>query len=848
LLPVSEVMQPSGTVTLVFTDIEGSTRLLAELGEESYREALAQHRECVRAAFAAVSGYEVNYEGDSFFYAVGSAVDAVRAVAEAVRCLAAGPVRIRVGVHTGEPGVDPPKYVGLDVHKAARIMAAAHGGQVLVSRATHDLLAERFAFRDLGEHRLKDLAAPERLYQLGEGTFPPLRTLAQTNLPVPPTVFLGRERELGEVAELLRDGVRLLTLTGPGGTGKTRLAMRAAAEVSDAFADGVWWVPLASLRDPALVLPAVAQAVGVSEEPGRELAETLTVALAGRRLLMLIDNAEHLLPQLAVAVGRLREASGPTIAVTSRERLQLTGEHVYPVPPLAESESVELFVARARALDPAFEATPVVNELCDRLDKLPLAIELAAARTAALSPAQILERLSKRLDLLHAGRDADPRQQTLRSTIEWSYDLLEPAERQLFARMSVFSGGCTLDAAEAVCEAEIDTLASLLDKSLLRRTADRYWMLDTIRELATELLTKSGEEAQLRNRHSDFFLQLAQKEGLRCRGPDERDAYSRIAGDWANLRSALAHSIDSGDTATACHLCGVLHFFWLLRGDTTEGRLWGRRVLALDPVEPELRESAVGTVGHLALWQGDLEDARRYVSEQLALSQLLRDAGRLMDAWTSVGQLAMAEGDLERAEEAFKRSRESAKGVRGNDYPWRSQSVALNNLGWLFLCKGELHDAAFVLNEGLERARTEGSRQMESVLLNNLARIELERGAFARMRALIHRSLAGAAPLPDKPTVVECLELEALVAAATGQALRAAHLFGAAEVHREWRAIDPQLTQLPHAEHLDAARVEVGDVAWSLAVEQGRGMTLNEAVAYALADDTSNPTIAKASG
>ena len=346
--------------------------------------------------------------------------------------------------------------------------------------------------RDLGEHRLKDLSAPERIYQLGDGDFPALKTLYRTNLPVPATPFLGREQELAEVLELLAaDDARLLTLTGPGGTGKTRLALQAAGRASDAYPDGVWWIPLAPLRDPALVLATAAQTLGSKNG--------LAEHIADKAMLCLFDNFEQVVeaaPELAALVSACPNLD---VLVTSRERLRVGGEQTYPVPPLAESDGEALFLTRARAVDPSFAASEAVRELCLRLDELPLALELAAARTALFSPEQLLEKLSQRLDLLKGERDADPRQQTLRATIEWSYDLLSQEEQDLFARLSIFAGGCSYEAAEQVADADPDTLQSLLDKSLLRKresdAGPRYWMLETIREYATERLEHVGRSA-----------------------------------------------------------------------------------------------------------------------------------------------------------------------------------------------------------------------------------------------------------------------------------------------------------------------------------------------------------------
>ncbi|TML68120.1 MAG: hypothetical protein E6G14_10575 [Actinobacteria bacterium] len=470
---------PTGTVTFLFTDIEASTRLLQELGDR-YADVLAEHHRVLRDVWARHHGVEVDTAGDAFFVAFARASDAVAAADAAQRALADGPVRVRMGLHTGEPLPEVEDYVGIDVHRAARIAAAGHGGQVLLSQATADLAG--VDVRDLGLHRLKDLSAPERLFQLGTESFPSLQTLHQTNLPVPATPFLGREREIEEVAQLLgRRDVRLVTLTGPGGSGKTRLALQAVAAAADDFDRGVWWVPLASLADPTLVETAAAQALGSKD--------TLAATVGDKRLLLLLDNFEHLLDAAAGLAETIASCPDLTVLVTSREPLHVAGEWEVAVEPLREQEAVDLFRQRAVAVHSDFEANGEVGEICRRLDCLPLAIELAAARVKALSLPALLERLEQRLPLLAGGsRSAPERQRTLRATIAWSHDLLTPSEQDLFARLAVFAGGCTLEAAEEACGADLDGIASLVDKSLVRRSGERYWMLETIREFAAERL------------------------------------------------------------------------------------------------------------------------------------------------------------------------------------------------------------------------------------------------------------------------------------------------------------------------------------------------------------------------
>jgi predicted ATPase/class 3 adenylate cyclase len=588
---VSEL--PAGTVTFLFTDVEGSTRLLGEFGPERYAEALAEHRRLVRQAIASHGGSEVDTQGDAFFVAFPTASGALAAAAEAQASLASGPIAVRMGIHSGEPLRADEGYVGMAVHRAARIAAAAHGGQVLVSEASRSLLDDDSGLRDLGLHRLKDLAAPQRLFQLGPGEFPALKTLDRTNLPVPATPFLGRSAELADVhAMLARDDVRLLTLVGPGGTGKTRLALQAAAEAGDAYPGGVTWVALAPVQDPQLVMPAVAAALGLRAE-GVSAAEATATALQARRALLLLDNAEHVLDAMTEVASLLARCPDLTALITSREVLRLTGEHVYAVDPMRHEEAMALFVRRARAADPAFEATPAVSELCSRLDDLPLAVELAASRTRTLSADALLERIGQSLDLFRGARDVEERQRTLRATIEWSHEMLTPEERDLFARLAVFVSGSPLEAVEEICGAELLTLESLVEHSLVRHRierdgSDRYWMLETIRVFAVEQLEGSGEAAGVRERHARWYESLARDSGdrfMRTFGDErELDLFVR---EQHELRSVLRH-LEAGDEIERIGwLASDLVHFWYFVGNPREGERWIRPVLEGDQALPE---------------------------------------------------------------------------------------------------------------------------------------------------------------------------------------------------------------------------------------------------------------------
>jgi len=655
---------PSGTVTFLFTDVEGSTRLLRELGAEGYAGVLAEQRRLLRAAFAAHGGVEVDARGDEFFVAFPTAAGALAAAAMAQEALAGGPLRVRIGVHTGTPLLTDEGYFGADVHRAARLAAAASGGQVVVSSSTRALVSN--GLRDLGQHRFKDLAAPERVYQLGNEPFPPLRSLPETNLPVPSTPFLGRTEEVETLVRLLvAEDVRLLSLTGVGGTGKTRLALQAAAEAADSFPGGVVWLPLASVADPTLLLPTVIQTLGATDVSEHQLAAVVADRTGGRLALLLLDNCEHLLPELAAPIATLRELPAVTVLATSRERLQLQGEQVFAVPPLNEGDGVRLFETRAAAVGAPSAPRDQVHELCQRLDELPLALELAAARSVLFSPAQLLERLGQRLDLLKAGRDAEPRQQTLRATIHWSHDLLDENEQRLFRRLSVFSGGCTYEAAETVCDADPDTLQSLLDKSLIRRREvnghPRYWMLDTLHQFATEQFNAAGETEELRRRHLHYFLTfVAASSGA----PDRH--FSAPLPEQANIRSAASFAQEHDDLASLAELVWAVRGVWQVRGFAAEYNCWLAAALAGERSLPPLLRARLHRLSAGAAYaRRDIASCRSHHRIAESLYRQLGDEDGVIRCRIGLAGLTAYAGDLASARRELEQI--LAEGRRADD-------------------------------------------------------------------------------------------------------------------------------------------------------------------------------------
>ena len=668
---------PTGTVTFLFSDIEGSTRVLRATGDR-WPAVLARHQALVRAAIADHGGTEVGTEGDSFFAAFPSTGGGVAAAVAMQRALAAEPwaedgeIRVRIGLHAGAAELGTNTYVGLDVHRAARIAAAAHGGQILVSDAVRGLVAQDLppgvALRDLGEHRLKDLAEPEHLFQVVieelPGDFPPLATLdgVLNNLPGRLTTFLGREREIGEVLDLL-DGSRLLTLTGPGGTGKTRLSLEVAARSLERFREGVFFVELAPVSEPDMVAATIAQAVGLPDRGGRTAVDRLAEYLGMRRVLLVLDNFEQVTDAAPVVSNLLAADPELTVLATSRAPLHVYGEREYPVPPLGlpdlahlpeldalrQYEAVALFVERATAVKPDFAVTnenaPAVAEICVRLDGLPLAIELAAARVRILSPQAMLARIENRLGLLSAGsRDLPERQQTLRGAIAWSHDLLDDDDRALFAGLSVFLGSAGLEAIERVCGPEatgdvLDGLASLVDKSLVRQwegvgAAPRFGMLETIREYALEQASTFARLETLLQRHAGYFADFAATASGMIMGSEMRGWLDRLEEEHDNLRAAHAWLVSSDHAEAALGMSAALWRFWQMRGYLAEGLERVQSALATPGARayPRARADALSAAAGLAYWRADTEGSRAFYRDEIQLRDELGDRAGLAEA------------------------------------------------------------------------------------------------------------------------------------------------------------------------------------------------------------------------
>jgi predicted ATPase/class 3 adenylate cyclase len=739
-------VQPTGTVTMLFSDVEGSTQLLERLGAERYSELLEEHNRLLRRAFTQNGGFEVDMAGDSFFVSFSRARDAAAAAETAQRSLAAAAwpdgvsVRVRMAIHTGEPLLVDSRYVGMDVHRVARIMAAAHGGQVLVSETTAPLL-DGMPLRDLGLHRLKDLLAPICLRQLLvpglPDEFPPPRTLHQTNLPTAAWPLVGRERELDQIRSLISDGVRLVTLTGPGGTGKTRLALQAAADLSDAFVDGVYFVPLAPLRDAGIVPATIAEAIGLQPD------DDLVGVLRSRRMLLVLDNLEHL-PHIAAVVTDVLVGETRVIA-TSRAPLRLSGEREVVVDPLADEAGIELFTSRAVAAGRAVGADETVAAVCRRLDNLPLALELAAARVKLLPPTALLQRLDSALSLLTGGgADRPERQQTLRATIEWSHDLLDSEVQMAFRRLSVFRGSFTLETAEAITGASLDDLGALVDHSLLKPVGEeRFFQLGTIREYARERLVDAGEDTEIGLGHARHYLAQLKEQGRHIFGPQRGALLSWFEEEEDNLRAALDR-LETLAPAEAAEMANLLAGYWLPRNQLTEARNRIGRILASASLPAELRAPLLSALADCDARAGNHDSALALATQALALAEEANDRRTIGATLYTLAILALDQGRLEEAADTLTRALEQGAGD-----PW---TEALLHAGRAAVATraGRDDEARSDFQTARKGFRAAGDEANEASCAIQLAEFELLMGDFEAAVATVRPALDWARAAGDR--------------------------------------------------------------------------------------------------
>ena len=912
---------PTGTVTFLFTDIEGSTKLWDE-HPEAMKSALEEHDSILKEAIELNHGYIIKTTGDGVHAVFTTAIDAINSAIGAQRGLKQTSevsetsevlIRVRMGLHTGEAELRADDYFGQTLNRAARIMSAGHGGQILVSSITAELarehLAEDTLLLDLGEHRLKNLTKPEHLFQLNtpdlRTEFPALNSLNTfpNNLPTQLTSFIGRERELAEAKQKI-EGARLLTLIGPGGTGKTRLSLQLATDLLSSFRDGVWFIELAPLAEPSLVLQAVGTVFSVREQPGMPLEGLVLNYMRDKHLLLILDNCEHLIETCAQLADQfLHNSSNLKIIASSREALGINGETVYRVPSLALPdsakvscealmgyESIQLFVDRASAGNPNFSLTEknasAVAQICYRLDGIPLAIELAAARARVFSAEQIAERLDDRFKLLTGGsRTALPRQQTLRALIDWSYDILSADEQILLRRLSVFAGGWSFEAAEMVCSDlnVLDLLTQLINKSLVVMEEDnetRYRLLETIRQYARDKLLESGEGEEVRNKHLAYYLELAQAAEPHMEGFEHLQWTVKLNTEYDNIRTALEWGL-SKDLEAALQLVGALPFFWMTQGHSSEGYRWALEVLEkaksrqndkLSKLQLNARAKAFLALSRLATDLGDNEVVCSTANESVALARKSGDKQILSFA---LAHLASGKANLGNAEEAYTLAQEALAIARrdGNspalgyslvmmaelvaiaiqDYEaalrygeeaiavseaggnrWGS-SMTIFGLGFFARSIGDYDQARARFRACLPVFLEFGDKHRINMIQSELAHIERETGQYQQAIPMYRETILEWQRLGHRAAIAHQLECFAFIAKAQEQPERAAKLFGTAEALREKIniAMTPQERTEYYREIADL-RANMDEKSFVSLWAEGRAMTMEQAIEFAL--------------
>jgi predicted ATPase/class 3 adenylate cyclase len=862
---------PTGTVTFLFTDIEGSTRLVRELGPR-WQEVLEEHNRLMRDAIRGAWGVDLRTEGDAVFAVFESAAAAVSAAVVAQQEIASGSwpesLRVRMGLHTGEGIRGGDDYVGLDVHRAARIAAAGHGGQVLLSGATRTLIEQALpagvTLRALGRHRLKDLPEPEELHQLViaglPSEFTPPKTLEiPTNLPTPLTSFVGRDRELARIRQFLEE-TRLLTLTGAGGCGKTRLAIEAATRLLSSYSDGVFFVELAPITDPALVPSTIAVALGVREEPTRTIKEALENTLRDQEKLIVLDNFEQILGAAPLVTELLNASPRLKVLVTSRAGLHLSGEQEFPVPPLrmpdhanrlpaarfTEFEAVALFAQRAAAVAPDFAITDenavVVADICARLDGLPLAIELAASRIKLLSPPAMLDRLQHRLALLTGGaRDLPARQRTLRETIGWSYDLLERDEQTLFSRLATFVGGWTIEAAAAVANPgselgveTLDVLGSLVDKSLVRKEADdgalRFGMLETIREFGMDVLEETGEAGNARRRHASYFLAMAEAAEPELMVRDQ-GWLDRLEREHDNLRAALRWTIDTGEADAGLRIAGALWRFWQVRDHLAEGRRWTEELLVLPAAAARTaaRAKALSAAGSLAYWVRDTESVRGPYEESLAIYRKLGDRRGEAEGAYNLGFAYLLAGDLRTAGKHHQRAAEIYREL-GDEIRLAFANTAL---AMVAAQQGDLKTTGALIGEAQRTFHSAGDLWGIVQTSGLVAMLALRETDYERARPAAVEALDANEALGNTLGFAVSIQALAVLAVRLGRPEAGVRLAGAVDRIKEVAGGEapPEVVGLEDPREIAKGSLTEGRIAalW----EEGRAMSLDEAIALA---------------